>query len=74
MSKKYTVLSRIWHTGENRYYEPGAEVSLDHLNADEIERLLLKGIVAPVPVVRKKAESKPPKIEKVTEVEDGTDE
>lgn len=41
----YKVLKRIWHRGDERIYEPGATVSLWHLEREEIKLLVSKGVV-----------------------------
>lgn len=44
----YEVLRRIWHTWDERTYEPGAIVSLGHLENDDIKRLIKSGTVRKV--------------------------
>ena len=45
---EYKVLSLILHTGDGKYYSPGAVVSLDHLGDADIAKLVSRGIVEPV--------------------------
>lgn len=47
----YEVLSRIWHSGDARYYETGAVVRLDHLTPEEIDSLVIREVVKPVNAV-----------------------
>ena len=54
MSKKqYKVLYRIWHTKDLRNYDPGAVVSLDHLDDEKIQRLVDTNTVEEVKQRRK---------------------
>lgn len=49
MAKKsmYLVLFSIWHTGDKKYYEPGALVSMDHLPSETVEKLAERKVIAP---------------------------
>jgi hypothetical protein len=44
--KQYITLQPIWHTGEGRQYGPGELVTLDHLPASRINRLVANAVVA----------------------------
>ncbi len=65
---KYLVLQRIWHAGEGVYCDAGERVALDHLSAEEIERLVEQGVVEPV----KQRSARRLKSKSLEEVEDGT--
>ena len=43
--KLYRTLRRIWHSKERCYYAAGANVDLQHLNAQGIENLINLGTV-----------------------------
>ena len=57
---KYTVLARIWHTGDERYYEAGASVTMTHLANFQIDALIAQGVIEPLPaqagIAKKKRE------------------
>lgn len=55
---RYTVLVRIWHSGDERYYDVGASVTMTHLVGFQIDRLIAQGIIEPVKSKRKKREVK----------------
>ena len=55
---KYNVLMRIWHTGDKRYYDAGANVTMTHLADFQIERLVAQGVIEPVETKRKKREAR----------------
>ncbi len=58
----FKVVSRIWHTKENKYYEAGETVDLSHLDGFGITALLNVGAIEPIPVEkekRKKPETPP---------------
>lgn len=55
--KKYITKERIWYRPHQMYVEPGKSISLDHLTATEIGRLISKGIVS----LEKKVVKVPPK-------------
>lgn len=55
---KYTVKVRIWHTGDECYYEAGKSVTMTHLADFQIERLIAAGVIEPVETKRKKREVK----------------
>lgn len=40
------VLQRIWHTADERYYEPGEVVDVSHLSLDALQVLLDSGIIS----------------------------
>ena len=69
--KKYRVMATIRHSGDGKTYEPGAEVSLDHLDDAAIEKLLLRGAVVPVSGVEKKVAKRSPTA-RIVEEEDGS--
>jgi len=61
---RYIVLARIWHTGDECYYNAGDNVTMTHLAEFQIERLMAQGIIEPVEPVKKvkakvKAKSQP---------------
>jgi hypothetical protein len=45
----YIALVRIWHSGEKKFCEAGEKVSLAHLDAGSIERLMERGVVELAP-------------------------
>ena len=45
---RYIVLARIWHTGDECYYEAGDDVTMMHLADFQIERLVAQGVIEPV--------------------------
>jgi hypothetical protein len=47
MSETYVVMDRIWHTGDNRHYERGEVVTLDHLDNISVEVVVETGAVTP---------------------------
>jgi len=49
----YRVVSTIWHTKDNRYYEPGEVVDLSHLDGIALNILLTNGVVVAEPETRK---------------------
>ena len=55
---KYKVLARIWHTGDECYYEASEKVSMSHLADFQIERLIAQGVIEPVSSKSKKREVK----------------
>ncbi len=58
----YKVVSTIWHSKDNKYYEPGETVDLSHLDGFALDALLASGAVQAVEEKKKKpvspAESK----------------
>lgn len=62
---KYRALMTIWHSRDNTHYEAGAEVSMDHLDAQHIAALVKGGIIAPV------EDEKPPARPVSREVKEG---
>lgn len=44
---KYTVLVRIWHTGDKQYYDAGQNVTMTHLAEFQIEGLIAAGVIEP---------------------------
>lgn len=56
---RYKVLVRIWHTGDNRYYEAGEKVAMAHLADFQIERLIAQGIIAPMKSRKGAASARP---------------
>ncbi len=42
----YRALTRIWHSKDNRYYEAGDLVALDHLPPSVVLQLLSRGVIA----------------------------
>lgn len=40
------VLQRIWHTADERYYEPGEVCDVSHLDLDTLELLLESGVLS----------------------------
>lgn len=52
--KKYKVLMRIWHSGDNRYYGAGAKVAMAHLADFQIGRLIAQGVIEPIAPVKEK--------------------
>lgn len=43
---EYTVIMRIWHTGDECYYEAGTNnVTMTHLTDRQIERLVSQGVI-----------------------------
>lgn len=55
---KYRVLARIWHTGDECYYDAGQNVTMTHLAEFQIDRLIAQGVIEPVETKRKKQEVK----------------
>ena len=55
---KYRVLMRIWHTGDECYYEADENVSMSHLADFQIERLVMQGMIEPIESKHKKREVK----------------
>lgn len=55
---EYKVLVRIWHTGDECYYDAGKNVSMTHLAAFQIERLITQGVIEPVVKPKRKKEAK----------------
>ena len=45
---EYRVLARIWHSGDERYYDTGANVTMTHLADFQIKRLIAQGVIEPV--------------------------
>lgn len=58
MADKYIVRMRIWHTGDEQYYDAGANVTMTHLADFQIERLIAQSVIEPVQSKRKKREIK----------------
>ena len=56
----YRVVSTIWHTKDNRYYEPGEVVDLSHLDGIALSILLTNGVVVAEPEEKKKKGSAAP--------------
>lgn len=54
---KYTVVARIWHTGDECYYEAGDNVTMTHLTDSQIERLVAAGVIEPLRDKRKEQEA-----------------
>lgn len=42
------VLQRIWHTADERYYEPGETCDVSHLDLDSLQVLLESGTISEV--------------------------
>ena len=51
---KYTTLVRIWHRGDECYYDAGKNVTMTHLMDYQIEQLIAHGVIEPVPVDKPK--------------------
>ena len=45
---EYTVLARIWHSGDECYYDAGENVTMTHLASFQVERLIAQGVIEPV--------------------------
>jgi hypothetical protein len=56
----FKVVTRIWHTKDNKYYEPGDVVDLSHLDGFGIAALLEAGAVEPILPERKRKTEAPP--------------
>lgn len=50
----FKAVSQIWHTKENKYYEPGEVVDLSHLDGMSIAALLQAGAIVALPAEDKK--------------------
>ena len=50
----YKVVSRMWHSVENKYYEPGETIDLSHLDGIGLAAVLASGAVEPVESEKKK--------------------
>ena len=55
---EYKVLAHIWHTGDERYYEAGDNVTMTHLADFQIERLIAQGVIESIASKHKKQEVK----------------
>ena len=47
MSKMFVGLFSIWHTADEKYYEPGDRVKMDHLTEGQVESLVDRGVFMP---------------------------
>ena len=56
----FKVVSRVWHTKENKFYEPGETVDLSHLDGIGLAAVLNSGAVMPVATVEKAKETPAP--------------
>jgi hypothetical protein len=50
----FKVVTKIWHTKDNKYYEPGETVDLSHLDGIGIGALLEAGAIELVDEKKKK--------------------
>jgi len=51
---EYMVLARIWHSGDERYYDAGDNVTMTHLADFQIKRLIAQGVIEPVEKPKRK--------------------
>ena len=56
----YKVVSTIWHSKDNKYYEPGETVDLSHLDGIGLAAVLNSGAVVPVATTEKVKKSPAP--------------
>lgn len=45
---KYQTLTTIWHSKDNKHYEAGEIVSMEHLDPLQVDSLVKGGVIAPV--------------------------
>lgn len=45
---KYKVLMRIWHTGDECYYDADENVTMTHLADFQVKQLIAQGVIEPV--------------------------
>lgn len=65
----YLVLKRIWHTGDECYYDPGDKIFLWHLSSSKIKSAVKLGLVRAIPTITPTVERrKPVKRKKVADV------
>lgn len=55
----YCVVSNIWHTKDQKYYEPGELVDLSHLDGIALNVLLNSGAIIPIELAGEKKKKKP---------------
>lgn len=44
---KYRALTVVWHTKDEKHYQPGDEFLMDHLPAEKVETLVSRGVIEP---------------------------
>ncbi len=48
--RRYRAATLLWHSVENRYIEPGEEITLYHLAKEQVDKLLRMNAIVPVEV------------------------